>query len=202
MKKEAAQHAVGPAVLGLQYPNDYYDDVLDANAVGQCIFFLFETSYNRVPFHDIDGLSTWGKLFCLAYCYLSRTIQMLHGVTDRQMFETYEARALLTMNYLGSHFNVLFPRVLWSEMVAHDCLTTGTMYESAGYPEDGNKWRSRAIRFIDGKQPLRLQSESLETMAKKGAKTAFEFFKEREQNFIKKKYLCTADEVKSLVAGS
>ncbi len=203
LKDEAAKHCIQPIVHGLKHPNPFYDDVLDANSIGQCIYLLFNTRYTGQPFHRMfpPGLDVWGKLFCLAYCYLSKSIDLLEKDTSRVLFEPYEARAVLTMKFLSPCFDPSIPYMMLTEMAACDCLRTAEIYQRLGYGEDYDKWVAMAEAFANKNEPGRLDSEPLQALARKGQDTMRGFYREREQNFIKNMYACTATEVTALAEG-
>jgi hypothetical protein len=202
MKEEAAAHCIKPVIHGLKYPNPFYEDVLDANAIGQCIYFLFQTCYADQRFHVLfppdRGLSVWGKLFCLGYCYLSKSIDLLETDPTRVCFEPYEARAFFTMSLLSSRFDPFLPYMVLTEMTAFDCLRTGATYRRLGYAEDYDTWRAKAEDFVNENEPGRLDCDSLDTLARKGQDTMRSFWREREANFKKGMYACTAAEVEAL----
>ena len=154
---KASEHALKPLALNISEDNPFFHDVLDANAIGQCIYILFITTYQGQSFRSThsseQGLSFWGKLFCLGYCYLSQSMLMLAQDPSRHMFEQAEARAFLTMKFLGTKYDATMPCAAVNDMVAHDYLLTGAAYAQAGYPDDRDTWTKRALDFVNGNPP-------------------------------------------------
>lgn len=206
LNDKAIKHAINPIVAGVSTPDLFYDNLIDVNAISQCITYLFEVLYQGSPFYGQylndpvpTGINTWGKLFCNAYCYLSRTIFLAQNFQDYQTLNAHEARALLTIGHLISRYDLTFPCGKCSEMIAYDLLKTKEQYVLHRHSHAVSDWESIANQFIREKEPNRLQIESLEEIAKKGENSTGDFYGTLEEKFKSKQYVCTREEMQVLL---